>query len=356
MLDLGWGLSGRPNSYRLAGIALLWMRLGERSARVGRVERAVAAGAEAVRTYRWLAADNEVYVVHLADALRLQAAHLHHAYQTDQAIVAGVEAVALYRRCTRKDPSTALCVARTLHELAGMLTAAGRDPEALAAAAEAVQVHRHIAEHDPGIAMPLELAALQAFLDGGDALPELDDAPIPGPEGDARGLCVMADTLANLALRLDEAGRFGDAQEVASEALMLYDVLVDIRDEALVARARRIARDLTPLERATDLIRIGIDAAEPAGAVWVDEAAVLAFRGLGGSRKVRAGLAMALNNLGNHLAAAGDQRGAIAVAQEAVAILREIDAPALAWAVANLGRHLRSAGGEEEPRAARGQQ
>jgi hypothetical protein len=119
------------------------------------------------------------------------------------------------------------------------------------------QVHRHIAGHDPG-RDPWELAALQAFLDGRDAVPELDDAPVPRPVRAAYGLLMVADTLVTLARRRGEAGLYGDAQAVAREALVLYDGLADIRDEALVAQARMIARDLTPVERATDLIRIAL--------------------------------------------------------------------------------------------------
>jgi tetratricopeptide (TPR) repeat protein len=206
--------------------------------------------------------------------------------------------------------------------------------------------------HDPGNAMPRELAALQAFLDRRDEVPRLDDADPPSPENEGYRLLAVADTLVDLARRLKAVGRAGDARTAAFEALALYEVLADIRYEPLAAEAEELARELTPVERAIDLMRIGVEVPDPDHAVRIGEDTVEDFQAFGGSTESRAGLAMALNNLGNHLARAGEVLDAIAAAEEAVAILRELAVPALAWAVANLGRHLRSAGRDEEALAA----
>ncbi|GAB4051452.1 tetratricopeptide repeat-containing protein [Catellatospora paridis] len=324
---------------------------------LGRRVEAAAVVARAVDVYRDLVeGDGHVHLPRLADALHLHARESTRPDPTRmaQALAQTEEAVAIYRGLTETDQHRYLPdLAGALNSLTIRLLEIGRPAEGLAAALEAVTMRRDLAERDPDTFLPDLATSLNnlgnAHASTGshyDALTVSRDAVAirrrlveTNPYAYEQALALA---LNNLAMRLTALGHADEAIPVFREAEARLRELM----EANPAANRQFL----------GLVLINLAGAlpptQPEQVLTLASEAVEVFRWLAADRPdtYLAGLSRALNNHSAALSAVGQNRKALTVIEEAVALRRQLAEtdpswlPDLAASVENLATTLQNLG------------
>lgn len=318
-------------------------------AAAGEYDAALAQARSAVQGYQELAAaDPEVFRPDLAAALDGLASRLGEVGRNVEALEAAREAVSLFRDLAGPNggEDAALFVpylAAALSNLSVRFHESGDDRAAVETAREAVGLYRELTAA-PGQQVSQPVA--------GGLLPDDDlrrpAAPPPLSEHSAG----LAMALGNLANRLDEAHLRSEALATSAEAAAVYQQLAAEDPAHLPGLARTINNHAVLLR----------ESGETAVAISTTRQAVNLYRQLAAAEPAvyRDYLAMALSNLANMLADAGRGRDALGVAQQATALYRELAADAdagpedaevdnpyhapLAMSLNNLAVHLAAAG------------
>jgi len=356
-------LGGEPDA--ASRLARSLNNLAVRLAGLGRQEEALAAGQEAVGTYRELAAASpDAFRPDLAASLTNLAAVLAGLGRREEALAAIQEAITIRRELAAARPDAfAPDLALSLNTLANRLGDVGRQEEALAAIQEAAGTYRELAAARPDAFAP-DLALSLNNLSGQLAdVGRREEALAAGQEaaGTYRELAAarpdafapdLARSLANLAGRLADVGRREEALAASQEAAGTYRELAAARPDAF---APDLASSLNTLaSRLGDLGRREEELA-------ASQEAVTIRRELAAARPdvFRPALAGSLTNLAAGLAGLGRREEALAAGQEAVGTYRELAAarpdvfrPDLASSLNNLSLRLGDVGRREEALAA----
>jgi hypothetical protein len=208
------------------------------------------------------------------------------AQDTTEPIAQATAAVAACRDLAAADPAQLPELSDALVRLSGLLAGAGCTADAVPPAEEAVRIRRALPDVDPG-ALAVALHALER--------------------------------------RLGDTGRYPEAIAVAGEAAEIYRGLVapapDVPAHDLTAHRRRLASLLTDLGYWSSVAgRPGPAAAASAEAVELRRQLVVE------DETLAAGLAHSLGSHAHHLLQNGDLAGALAAAEEAMAVVRSLHA------------------------------
>jgi hypothetical protein len=346
-----------PAAERLAAAA---DAAGDRAlelAAAGEYDAALVQARSAVESYQELAAaEPDVFRPDLAAALDGLASRLGEVGRHVEALEAAREAVALFRGLARPEggDDAVLFVpylAAALSNLSVRLHESGDDRAAVETAREAVALYRELAT-------PPGQQAAQPVVGG--LLPDPADRQQPAvapPLGEHSAGLAMA--LGNLANRLDEAHLRSEALAASGEAAAVYQQLAAADPSYLPGLARTINNRAVLLR----------ESGETAVAISTTRQAVNLYRQLATAEPgvYRDYLAMALGNLANMLGDAGRSRDALGVAQQATALYRELAGDAesgaepgtdnpyhapLAMSLNNLAVHLAAAGRSDAALAA----
>jgi tetratricopeptide (TPR) repeat protein len=176
----------------LAPLAGALNALAVRLSGLGRREDALAAGQEAVATYRGLTAvGRDAFLPGLAMTLNNLSNHLSDLGRREDALAASEEAVATYRGLAAARPDAFLPdLAMSLNNLSLHLSGFGRREEALAAIEEAVATYRGLAAARPDAFLPDLAMSLNNLSNGLGGLGRREDALAASEEAVAtyRGL------------------------------------------------------------------------------------------------------------------------------------------------------------------------
>jgi tetratricopeptide (TPR) repeat protein len=193
-------------------------------------KRTVAAAAEAVDAYRWLAAERPDIGNRgmLASALHDYGYELKAAGQAADSLEYTVEALRLRRAMAEEQPWLEFPLSVTLHNVANMLMNRGRHAEALEHLNEEVEILRRVDseevdEHDPDLCVRRLGAALhdvgvclsfaERYDDAVTATTEAEEIRRRLAEhGGAEARAEWEATVQNLALQLTQAGRWDESE------------------------------------------------------------------------------------------------------------------------------------------------
>jgi tetratricopeptide (TPR) repeat protein len=297
---------------------------------LGRRERALGAGEEAVAIHRALAeARPDAFRPDLAASLSNLGIMLSELGRLAEALPVTEEAVTIHRELTAAAPDRYRPdLATSLSNLGVSFSELGRPAEALPVTEEAVTIRRELTAAAPDRYRP-ELATSLSNLGvmfselgrPAEALPVTEEAVTIRRElaqvNPDRYLPDLAASLTNQAVGLSELGRTAEALPVTEEAVSIGRALAEARPDAF-------RPDL-----AASLSNLGIMLSElgrPAEALPVTQEAVVIRRELAqvNPDRYRPDLAASLSNLGIMLSELGRPAEALPVTEEAMAIHREL--------------------------------
>jgi tetratricopeptide (TPR) repeat protein len=299
---------------------------------VGKHQRAVVVGREAVTHWRALAAaDSDEHEADLAGALNVLCRALDRAGEYHNAVVVGREAVTHWRALAAAYTGNRLGLAVALTDLGHGLSQIGELQESLVASHEAETLLRALSADDPDAAYQAgyQYALASVLTNLGGDLPDIgkyDEALVAAREAVAlqrqlanvdqvKYQAGLAAALNDLGNRLDLSGNFKEALAVTSEAATLW------RDLARGNPAMHqpfLARTLGNLSASYD--RVG----RYAEAMSTAHETVMLWRGLAAANPAahQVHLGITLSNLGGRLQFAEQYQSAIGVTREALTILR----------------------------------
>jgi tetratricopeptide (TPR) repeat protein len=283
--------------------------LSARLAALGRHDEGLAAGREAVRTYRQVCETHPDDEADLATSLNNLSVLLGDLGHHEESLAAAEEAVTTYRRLARANPDAYLPdVAMGLGNLASQLGMLGRLEESLSAGQEVLAIYRKLADQLPG----------------------------------------LAGSLSNLSIHLYALGRHEEGLAASQQAVAVFRQLAATRPDAhlpdLATSLNNHSNRLGTLRRHDE----GLVAGEEAVAIRRQLAAAHPGAHL-------PGLALSLSNLSLRLGSLRRHVESLAAAEEAVAIQRQLAAahlPDLATSLNNLSLPLGALGRHEEGLAA----
>jgi tetratricopeptide (TPR) repeat protein len=340
------------NPAYLPDLAGALQELGIRYAEIGRPSDSITAAAEATALYRRLSMDNSAFGPELASALNNLGAHFGEAGRPDEAIAPAEEAVEWYQRLAADNPAFEPELAGALNNLGTYYTDIGRVGEAIQVTESAIHMRRGQAAenraHLPDLALALDNLGSHYAAAGrlADAVVSAEEAValrrsqaerdgLPGPE--------LARTLSNLGGHYANDGDPAGAFDVLEEAAGLYRRALS--DDP--AQGPNLARTLALLAQ-----RYAESGRVPDAVATAEEALDLR-RDMRGDSGQRAHVARLLDDLGSYYAEAGRLADAIVAAEEAVWLFRQLSAdaghrPDLARTLTNLANIYGESGRSED--------
>lgn len=335
-------------------LAELLHNLAIKFGNLGRYHESLAVTGEVLDTLRPLARTiPQEFNPKLALALNNGSNYLSGVGRDVEALDAAREAVTIYRSLVEVNPAAFRAeLARALHTLGRALWVLGRTEETLAVSAESVSTYRELAdaaEFAPGLALTLDGLAQDLSEAGrhGEAEAAATEALEIHRELEERNPTLFRPRLAGSLVRLSQvlasAGQHDRAVAPAAEAVAVYRVL-QVTDAAtfvaeLAAALNALGNRLSTVDRKAE-------------AVVVTSEAVTIFR----TTKQMESLAGALRNLAAHQIMIGNAAEALAAAEESVSLYRDLVGSSsvheldLAWLLSNMGVYLQTASRIDEAR------
>ncbi|AUG76746.1 ATP-binding protein [Kitasatospora sp. MMS16-BH015] len=352
-------LSGDEFPNRPWALAGALHNLSHHQGSVGDRGRALVTSRKAVELYRALAEGGaEQAVAALADALNGLSIRQVEAGELQQSVGTAVEAVEIARRLVAEDPTVHLPrLACGLNGLSNQLAAMGEPRRALLAITEVVEIRGKLVRLDPDAHLEDFLAAMvnlsvQRHANGdrtgavqaSHAVAEL----LRGLPDTGRFRLMLATTLQNLCHQLADIGDPAAAVTAADECIGLFRALAAESPEAFLPQLAAALSNRVAVQQT---------AGDPGGALTTAVEAVALYRGLAADfpEAFQPLLAVVLSILAGQQAYNGDRVGAHRTGQEAAdlfSVLAErapgVFGPRLAGALTNLSHHQRDVGLQRE--------